>query len=95
MAHQKDHWRNLGKRVANVTRRGLDRSTKNILGKLAAPRNPKVTEAHAAVASVSTDGGTKPTQPRTDDGNSVANAKFNQAAKGPNYRPNVVTVGGK
>jgi hypothetical protein len=74
---------------------GHDRSTKQILGKLATPRDPKVTRAHAGVASVSTDGGTKPTQPRADDGNTEVNAAFNEATKGPKERPNVVMIGSK
>jgi hypothetical protein len=60
----------------------MDQSSRNILKKLATPRDPKVTTAHAGVQSVSTDGGTKPTQPRTDDGNVKANAKFNAGAVG-------------
>ena len=51
--------------------------------------------AHEGVASVSTDGGTKPTQPKTDGGNIAVNEAFNQATKGPNERPNTVMIGSK
>ena len=80
MAAQHDYWRNLKKGAdANFA----DKSTGAILDRLKTPRDPKVVTAHEGVASVSTDGGTKPTMPRTDDGNTEANAKFNQATKGP------------
>lgn len=71
-----------------------DKSTEQIKAKLATPRDPKVTTAHAGVASVSTDGGTKPTQPRTDGGNAEVNAKFNASTKGPEFRPGTVIIGG-
>jgi len=95
MAHQPKgaHWRNLGKEpVTNPA--GLDKSSAQILDRLKTPRDPKVTTAHAGVASVGA-GGIKPTQPKLDDGNTVANADFNEAAQGPRYRPNTVMVGGK
>ncbi len=92
MAVSHDHWRNLGKGPdTNLA----DKSTGAILKRLKAPRDPSVVTAHAGVASVNTDGGTKPTQPRGDDGNTEVNAAFNQATKGPNYRPNTVMIGGK
>ena len=60
----------------------MDKSTGNIMKRLKTPRDPQVVAAHAGVASVSTDGGTKPTQPKTDDGNTTVNAKFNAATVG-------------
>lgn len=92
MAVQHDEWRNLGKRK-NIQHRG-DRSTREILGKLATPRSRDVTESHAGVASVGVSGAA-PTMPKCDAGNCAANAKFNNATKKPHYRPNVVQVGGK
>jgi hypothetical protein len=56
------------------------------------PRNP--VKAHEGVASVSATG-TKPTQPKTDDGNTAANEAFNQATKGPRERGNVVMIPGR
>jgi hypothetical protein len=63
---------------------GHDRSTKQILEKLATPRDPKVTTAHAGVASVSTDGGAKPRAHDCGDcgPNAAANAKFNAGTVG-------------
>jgi hypothetical protein len=60
-----------------------DPSTEAIKAKLAAPRDPKVTTAHAGVASVSTDGGTKPQAHDcgADCDNADANARFNDAMK--------------
>jgi hypothetical protein len=72
-----------------------DKSTEAIKAKLATPRDPKVTTAHAGVASVSTDSGTAPTQPKTDDGNATVNDAFNQKTKGPNFRPGTVIIGGR
>lgn len=71
-----------------------DPSTENIKRKLRTPqpRNP-VTD-HVRVASVGA-AGAKPTQPKTGDGNTAVNEAFNQAAKGPNFRPNTVLIGGK
>jgi hypothetical protein len=72
-----------------------DKSTEAIKRKLKTPRDPRVVEAHAGVASVNTDGGAKPRQPDSVGPNAAANAAFNEATKGPNERPNVVMVGGK
>jgi hypothetical protein len=74
-----------------------DKSTEAIKRKLKTPRDPRVVEAHAGVASVNTDGGVKPRQHDCDNcgPNAAANAAFNEATKGPNERPNVVMVGGK
>jgi len=71
-----------------------DKSTEAIKRKLATPQERFPVAPHAGVASVSAPGA-KPTQPRTDGGNTAANAKFNQTAKGPNFRPNTVIVGGR
>ncbi len=92
MAHQFSHWRNLGR---GPDTNPADKSTGAILEKLKTPRDPKVVTAHEGVASVSTDGGTKPTQPKTDGGNTAVNEAFNQATKGPNERPNTVMIGSK
>ena len=91
MAVRHDHWRNLG-RGPSIT--APDKSTGAILARLKAPRDPKPITAHAGVASVNASGA-QPTQPKLDGGNTEANAKFNQAAKGPNYRPNTVMVTGE
>lgn len=80
MAVQHDGWRGLRK---GPDVNFADKSTKAITDRLKAPRDPKVVTAHVGVASVSTDGGTKPTMPKSDDGNVEANAVFNQAAQGP------------
>ena len=57
-------------------------------------RRDPVTVAHEGIASVGA-GGTKPTQPKCDDGNTAANEAFNNATKGPRERGNVVMIGGK
>jgi hypothetical protein len=72
-----------------------DKSTEQIKRRLKTPQSRYPVQAHAGVASVATDGGAKPTQPKTDDGNTAANAKFNEANKGPKERPNVVMIGGQ
>jgi len=72
-----------------------DKSTEAIKAKLRTPRSPNVTEAHAGVASVSTDGGVKPTQPNTDGGNVAANDAFNKTAQGPKLSPNFMAVPGR
>ncbi len=71
-----------------------DKSTEQIKRRLKTPQNRDPVTAHAGVASVGAVGA-KPTQPKTDDGNTAANAKFNEDAKGPNYRPNTVMVSGE
>jgi hypothetical protein len=71
-----------------------DRSTEQIKRKLRTPQERNPVTAHAGVASVGASG-TKPTQPKTDDGNVAVNAKFNQVTKGPRERSNVVMIGGK
>jgi len=95
MAHSPNgqHWRDLGKSKSVAL---PDKSTGAILDKLGTVKDGArpVVEAHAGVQSVNTDGGKKPTAPRDGD-NADANAKFNEAAKGPNYRPNTVIVGGR
>jgi hypothetical protein len=97
MAHeaQGQHWRALGK--PDVTQDGGDPSTAAILDKLHTHKSgaQPVVEAHAGIASVNTDEGAEPTGPDLDDGNSADNAKFNEAAKGPNFRPNTVMIGGR
>jgi hypothetical protein len=72
-----------------------DRSTESIKAALAKPRDPRVTTNHSGVASVSTDGGTKPTQPKCDAGNCEANADFNSKSQGPPLRSNFVAVPGR
>jgi hypothetical protein len=72
-----------------------DPSTEQIKAKLKAPRKPDVIEAHAGVASVNTDGGKPPTQPKCDGGNCEANADFNKVAQGPPLRSNFVAVPGR
>lgn len=93
MAHEQQgqHWRTLGK---NKNFRSRDKSTDEITGKLGTPRTRDVTESHSGVASVGV-GGAKPTMPKCDDGNCAANAKFNNATKGPRERGNVVMVSGR
>jgi hypothetical protein len=59
-----------------------DKSTEQIKARLKARRDPSVVTSHAGVASVNTDGGTKPTQPKTDDGNTAVNAAFNAGTVG-------------
>lgn len=71
-----------------------DRSTEAIKRKLVTPQERNPVTAHEGVASVGASG-TKPTQPKTDDGNVAANAKFNQLTKGPRERGNVVMVSGR
>lgn len=71
-----------------------DRSTEAIKAKLATPQERNPVAAHAGVASVGATG-TKPTQPKTNDGNSAVNKTFNEAAKGPKYRPGTVMIGGQ
>lgn len=96
MAHSPkgQHWRNLGK--PDVSGTG-DKSTGAILDKLHTVKDGAraVVEPHAGIASVNTDRGKSPTGPKLDDGNAAANAKFNETAKGPNFRPNTVQVGGR
>ena len=82
------------------TRQGVmkhDASTSAVKDRLHNDLNPSRSPvtAHAGVASVNTDGGAKPTQPKTDDGNTAVNEAFNQATKGPNERPNTVMIGSK
>lgn len=73
-----------------------DPSTEQIKRKLATPRSRKVVEAHAGVASVNTDGGTKPRQHDCAGDCADANAEFNSnAVAGPRERPNVVMVTGR
>jgi hypothetical protein len=72
-----------------------DPNTEQIKSALAKPRDPKVTTAHAGVASVSTDGGTPPTQPKCDAGNCDSNADFNSKSQGPPLRSNFVAVPGR
>ena len=83
MAHHAggQHWRDLGKSKSIAL---PDKSTGAILDKLATPRDPKVTMAHAGVASVATDGGIKPRQHDCADcgPNAEANAKFNAGTIG-------------
>jgi hypothetical protein len=94
MAAQHDHWRNLHK-DKSADANFADKGTGDILDRLKDPRDPKVVTTHEGVASVSTDGGTKPTQPRTDDGNADANAEFNETSKrGPGYR-GLAEIGGR
>jgi hypothetical protein len=69
-----------------------DKSTEAIKRKLRTPQPRDPVTAHEGVASVGASG-TKPTQPRTDDGNTAANEAFNQATKGPRERGNVVMIG--
>lgn len=71
-----------------------DKSTEAIKRRLKTPQERNPVAAHADVASVGATGA-KPTQPKTDGGNSAANAKFNESVKGPKYRPNTVQVGGR
>jgi len=93
MAHQFNHWRNLGKGpVTNPV--GLDKSSAQILERLKTPQNRNSVVAHEGVASVGADG-IKPTQPKLDDGNTAANEAFNQATKGPRERGNVVMIPGR
>ncbi len=88
MAHvpQGAHWRGLGK--------GGDAKSGNTDGPVKYGARP-VVEAHNGVQSVNTDSGIKPTAPKTDDGNTAVNEAFNEAAKGPRERGNVVMIGGK
>lgn len=79
MAVQHDGWRGLRK-GPDVS--FADKSTGAILDRLKTPRDPSVVTAHEGVASVNAKG-TKPTMPKSDDGNVEANAVFNQAAQGP------------
>jgi hypothetical protein len=111
MAHTPhgQHWRSLGK--PDVSGNTGDKSTGAILDKLqiepehghgslhtgrasVAPGSGDVIEAHDGIASVGASGA-KPTGPKLDDGNTAANEKFNETAKGPNFRPNTVQVGGR
>lgn len=72
-----------------------DRSTEAIKNKLRTPPSRDPVTAHAGVASVGASGA-KPTQHNCDCGpNAAANDKFNETAKGPNYRPNTVMIGGR
>jgi len=56
-----------------------DPSTEQIKRKLATPRSRDVVEAHAGVASVSTDGGIAPRQPDVAGDHSASNAATNAA----------------
>jgi hypothetical protein len=96
MAHEAKtgaHWRNLGKsrdfkmrdksKDAFLGRLGIEDGGTLATGNAAGARD--VVEAHAGVASVNTDGGTKPRAHDCDDcgPNAAANEKFNQQAQGP------------
>lgn len=94
MAHQArgQHWRDLGK-GRSIQHRG-DGSTRKILDKLATATSRDVTANHAGVASVGVSGAA-PTMPKASGGNAAANARFNNATKGPRLRPNTVMIGGR
>lgn len=81
MAHSAkgQHWRILGRLDMGVL---PDKSTAAILNSLKTPQNRNPVKAHEGIASVSTDGGIKPTQPKLHDGNTAANAKFNAGTVG-------------
>lgn len=94
MAHapKGQHWRDMGP-ARSIQHRG-DGSTRAILKSLGKPREPNPVAAHAGVASVGVPGAS-PTMPKASGGNAAANARFNQATKGPRERPNTVMVSGR